>query len=378
MKRLALSTAALAISAGALIADEKPGTPAPAKPAANPPADPAATQPAASAFPDEKAKLSYALGSFFGGRQKGAPSQAPLDFDRLSEGFKTILTNKDASYAMGASMAAQLLRDNIEVDPDQVMAGFREVMQGGAGKLSDADVSAELKKLQEGINRRNQEVQQREAVKNEAEGKIFLDKNRSAEGVQVTQSGLQYKVIEPAKDANAPKPTIEDTVSANYRGTLLDGTEFDKSPDGQPRPFNLRTNIIKGWSEGLQLMPVGSKYRFWVPASLGYGSTPRGGKIKPGDTLVFDIELVRIEPRTSSPQPAATTPPVRVGEKATATTPPIAVEIKDGKPRVTAVTPPVTVEIPPKPGAKPGPKKEGQPETGGTKPAPPAPPKSPK
>ena len=382
MKRLiAHSTAAAIIGAGILFAEEKKPVAAPSAdpasaakpPVPEKPADPAT--PASAEFPDDKARLSYALGSFFAGRQKGAPGQESLNYERVSEGFKAILESKDSNYALGASMAAQLMRDDIDVDPAQVMAGFREVLDGAAGKLSETDVRAELMKLQEGINKRTQEAQQREAAKHEAEAKTFLDQNRSAEGVQVTQSGLQYKVIEPAKDPKAPKPTADDTVSANYRGTLLDGTEFDESPEGQPRPFNLR-NVIKGWTEGLQLMPVGSKFRFWVPAALGYGTAPRpGGKIKPGDTLVFDIELVRIEPKTSSPPPPATTPPVRIGEKAAAATPPIAVEMKNGKPRVTAVTPPVTVEIPPKPGAKPGEKKGPEKVTGEKKTAPENPPK---
>ena len=126
----------------------------------------------------------------------------------------------------------------------------------------------------------------------------------------------------------------------HYRGTLLDGTEFDKSPENEPRTFGLR-GVIKGWTEGIPLMQVGSKYRFWIPAALAYGSSPRpGGVIKPGHSLVFDVELVNIAP----PKPAAAPTQAQgarldPGEKAVATTPPIAVEMKDGKPIVRQVTP---------------------------------------
>ncbi|MGI8605108.1 MAG: FKBP-type peptidyl-prolyl cis-trans isomerase [Verrucomicrobiales bacterium] len=356
MKPIFLIPAAIAaLLIPSLAAGEKKPAPGGAKPAA-PAAKPEAAPPSEpkEQFPSEQARQSYALGAFFANRHKGASGEVGLDYEKCAQGFNDIL-GKDPDYAIGASMAAQLMRDKIEVDGAQVMTGFKEGLEGKEAKLSQADVQAELQKLQQSINQRVQEANQREAGKNEADANVFFEKNRAAEGVKTTESGLQYKVIEAAKDPKAPKPSADDTVLVNYRGTLLDGTEFDSSPEGQPRPFGLR-NVVKGWTEGMQLMQVGSKYRFWVPASLGYGNNPRPGKIKPGHALVFDIDLVRIEPKPAVPAQAQNQPPkLDRGEKATAATPPIAVEIKDGKPRVTAVTPPVTVEIPPrKPGEKKG------------------------
>jgi len=223
---------------------------------------------------------------------------------------------------------------------DEVAAAFNAVIEGKDALATPQQVNDEISQLQNRLRQKQQEEMAKEAAKNEAEGQAFLDKNRTAEGVQVTESGLQYKILQPAKDADAPRPTADDSVVCHYRGTLLDGTEFDKSPENEPRTFGLR-GVIKGWTEGIPLMQVGSKYRFWVPAELAYGSNPRqGGVIKPGHTLVFDVDLVNIAPATATPPPTpgqAARP--NAGERAVATTPPIAVEMKDGKPIVRQVTP---------------------------------------
>jgi FKBP-type peptidyl-prolyl cis-trans isomerase len=130
------------------------------------------------------------------------------------------------------------------------------------------------------------------AEKNKGEGSAFLAKNKSKSGVKTTASGLQYEV---EKEGTGPKPKATDTVKVNYLGTKIDGTKFDSSYDrGQPATFVL-TQVVPGWQEGITLMPVGSKYRFWLPASLGYGEkgTP-GGPIGPNATLVFEVELLDI------------------------------------------------------------------------------------
>jgi FKBP-type peptidyl-prolyl cis-trans isomerase FklB len=361
MKTTPLLLAALCVPSVGFAQTKKPATatkpatqpaPAAAAPAAGTGAAPAApgtaAKPAAPELSPAEAKkrLSLALGTFFANRQKNSPNAAEkVNYDKLAKGLSQVIEAKDPSYALGAQYAGQLVHDGIDVTISDLVAGFKAVLETGKPLLTQEEVNEEVQKLQAKIRQKQQEVQQREAAKNEAEGKAFLDKNRTAEGVQTTESGLQYKVLEPAKDPSSPRPTADDTVTCGYRGTLLDGTEFDKSPEGQPRSFGLR-GVVKGWTEGIPLMQVGSKYRFWVPAALGYGTNPRpGGAIKPGHTLVFDVELVSIQPKTSSPTPAApgqaVSQPIKIdrGEKAVATTPPIAVQMIDGKPVVSQVTP---------------------------------------
>lgn len=306
-------------------------------PGAPPTAAPAA--PAAPVSPEEaKKNLSQALGTYFATRQKSLPGAEAPELELFQKGVSDVLKSGNKSYALGAQLASQLVHDSLDVTIDDLVAAFAAVMQGKEPLASPQQVNDEIQKLQAGLRQKQQAAAQKEAAANEAIGSEFLAKNRSAEGVQVTESGLQYKVIEPAKAADAKRPTADDSVVCHYRGTLLDGTEFDKSPENEPRTFGLK-GVIKGWTEGITLMPVGSKYRFWIPAALAYGANPRpGGAIKPGQTLVFDVELVSIAP----PAPAASAAPdVRPaqGEKAVATTPPIAVEMKDGKPVVRQVTP---------------------------------------
>jgi FKBP-type peptidyl-prolyl cis-trans isomerase len=332
------STALLWPVAFAAAQNPAPGTPAAAKPAA---AAPAAAAPAAEVSPEAARKnLSQALGTYFATRQKSQATGEPIDAASFKKGLGDVLAANNKSYALGAQFAGQLVHDALDVSVDEIVAAFTAVMDGKEPLATQQQVNDEIQKLQTRLRQKQQELTAKEAAKNEAEGKAFLDKNRTAEGVEVTASGLQYKVLQAAKDADAKRPAADDTVVCHYRGTLLDGTEFDKSPENEPRTFGLG-GVIKGWTEGIPLMQVGSKYRFWVPAALAYGSSPRpGGVIKPGHTLVFDVELASIAPKTSSPTPAAggatrLTP----GEKAVATTPPIAVEMNDGKPVVRQVTP---------------------------------------
>jgi|GEM_PF-64250 len=331
MTKPALCCAALLWPVALVSAKDAPPTSSPAAPAA---------APAAELSPEEaKKRLSQALGTYFGTRQKSQPATEGLDMEALKKGLSDVLASGNKSYALGAQFAGQLVHDGLDVTADELVAGFSAVMEGREPLVTQQQVNEEIQKLQARLRQKQQEQAEQEAAKNEAVGKEYLDKNRTAEGVQVTESGLQYKVLQPAKDADAKRPTADDSVVCHYRGTLLDGTEFDKSPENEPRTFGLRS-VIKGWTEGIPLMAAGSKYRFWVPAALAYGATPRpGGVIKPGHALVFDVELVSIAPPTASAaapgQPSRLTP----GEKAVATTPPIAVEMKDGKPVVRQVTP---------------------------------------
>jgi FKBP-type peptidyl-prolyl cis-trans isomerase FkpA len=166
------------------------------------------------------------------------------------------------------------------------------VLKGGKPLLSDEEANA----VRAAFTQRMQAKMQAQAAqlggKNQAEGDAFLATNKAVKGVHVTPSGLQYMVL---RLGAGPQPMPTDRVRVNYRGTLLDGTEFDSSyKSGQPAEFALN-EVVPGWTEGVGLMPVGSKYRFWIPSNLGYGAKGMG-PIGPNATLVFDVELMAILP----------------------------------------------------------------------------------
>jgi FKBP-type peptidyl-prolyl cis-trans isomerase FkpA len=195
-------------------------------------------------------------------------------------------------YLIGADIGRSLTPIKGEIELPVFMQGFRTTLAGGEPLLTDAEASA----LRSAFTQRMQARMQAQASvaggKNEAEGVAFLAKNKAVKGVYTTPSGLQYMVL---RQGAGPKPKPGEHVRVNYRGTLLDGTVFDSSYDrGEPAEFGL-DQVIPGWSEGVAMMPVGSKYRFWVPGNLAYGAkgTP-GGPIGPNATLIFDVELMAI------------------------------------------------------------------------------------
>ena len=196
------------------------------------------------------------------------------------------------SYMIGMDLGRNLKPIKDEIDMKIVNQALQDVLDDKKTKLTEE----QMMEIAQSFAQRMQEKQQAEAKAkaetNLAEGKKFLDENGKKEGVQTTASGLQYKAIKPAE---GPKPKASDTVKVHYSGTLLDGTKFDSSYDrGEPVTFSLE-QVVPGWKEGLQLMPVGSKYMLWVPGDLGYGEsgTP-GGPIPPNATLVFEVELLEI------------------------------------------------------------------------------------
>jgi FKBP-type peptidyl-prolyl cis-trans isomerase FkpA len=195
-------------------------------------------------------------------------------------------------YLIGADIGRSLTPIKGEIELPVFMQGLRTTLADGKPLLTDAEASA----LRSAFTQRMQARMQAQASvaggKNEAEGVAFLAKNKAVKGVYTTPSGLQYMVL---RQGAGPKPKPGEHVRVNYRGTLLDGTVFDSSYDrGEPAEFGL-DQVIPGWSEGVAMMPVGSKYRFWVPGNLAYGAkgTP-GGPIGPNATLIFDVELMAI------------------------------------------------------------------------------------
>jgi FKBP-type peptidyl-prolyl cis-trans isomerase FklB len=210
-----------------------------------------------------------------------------------SQNSSTLTTQKDkVSYALGMNLGANLHRQSVEVDPKVLLQGLEDGMAGGKTLLSEEQARAALTELQSDLRKKQQEKMQQAGEANKKQGDEFLAANQGKEGVVALPSGLQYKILSAG---TGPKPAASDSVVCNYRGTLIDGTEFDSSyKRGQPATFQVG-RVIKGWTEALQLMPVGSKWQLFVPSQLAYGEQGAGGNIGPNATLIFDVELLSIE-----------------------------------------------------------------------------------
>ena len=205
----------------------------------------------------------------------------------------TLTTEQDKiSYAIGMNMAKTLKRQSLDVEPDVVAKGLKDVLTGSKPLLSDDEAMATLTTLQNDMRAKQQEKAQQLGASNKKEGDDFLAANKSKEGVVTLPSGLQYKIL---KEGSGPKPSASDSVVCNYRGTLINGTEFDSSyKRGEPLTFRV-SGVIKGWTEALQLMPVGSKWQLFIPSDLAYGQRGAGADIGPNATLIFEVELLSIQ-----------------------------------------------------------------------------------
>jgi FKBP-type peptidyl-prolyl cis-trans isomerase len=205
----------------------------------------------------------------------------------------TLKTSSDSiSYSIGAMIGRNLKQQEMGLDANILTAAIADALADRALALSDAEMEGVLKVLQETMTSKQVSKIQELAAKNKAAGEAFLAQNKSRQGVVVLPSGLQYEVI---TDATGAKPTASDKVTTHYKGTLIDGTTFDSSYDrGEPASFQL-DQVIRGWTEALQLMSVGSKWRLFVPAELAYGEgAPNGSPIGPNSTLIFEVELLKI------------------------------------------------------------------------------------
>jgi FKBP-type peptidyl-prolyl cis-trans isomerase FklB len=223
----------------------------------------------------------------------------------------TLTTAKQKrSYAIGSDIGkkvgSQFKAQSLDVDPAMLSRGFRDAMNGAKLAMTDDEIKATLTELrtqmqakQAAANKEAAEKNKLASDKNKQEGDAFLAANKGKEGVMVLPSGLQYKIL---KAGEGKKPLATDTVQCNYRGTLLDGTEFDSSDKhGGPQTFPVG-RVIPGWTEALQLMPVGSKWQLFIPSDLAYGERGAGGDIGPGATLIFEVELVSIQDKTAEKQ----------------------------------------------------------------------------
>lgn len=230
----------------------------------------------------------------------------------------TLKTDKDKqSYAIGINvgkgLGQNLKRGGLDIDPAILTRAIKDVLAGDKQAMTDEEAQETLKQLQAEVGKKQEEMRKEQEAKmkelgetNKKEGDEFLAANKTKEGVTTLPDGLQYKVL---TEGTGPKPAATDAVTVNYRGTLVNGTEFDSSyKRNQPATFNV-TGIIKGWTEALELMPVGSKWQLVIPSDLAYGPGGRPPVIGPNSTLVFEVELISIQPRPAAPTPVAAPAP---------------------------------------------------------------------
>lgn len=210
-------------------------------------------------------------------------------------------TKDKASYSIGLNIGMNFKKQGVDLNPDALLAGVKDAISGKKPALSEA----ESREVMNNFSKEMADKQKAMADKNLETGKKFLEENKKKEGVKTTPSGLQYKVI---KEGNGPQPKAADTVTVDYRGTLIDGTEFDSSyKRGQPATFPLN-GVIKGWTEGLQLMKTGGKYQFFIPSDLAYGQRAMGPDITPNSTLIFEVELKSVQPAAAGSPAAGASP----------------------------------------------------------------------
>lgn len=210
-------------------------------------------------------------------------------------------TQKDKfSYALGMKMGENLKKQSVPVDPAILSRGLRDALAGKKTLLTDEEAQGAMTAVQNDMRQKMQEKMKEEGEANKKTGEAFLAANKSKEGVVTLPSGLEYKIL---KAGTGPKPTANDSVVCNYKGTLIDGKEFDSSyKRGQPATFPV-TGVIKGWTEALQLMPVGSKWQLFIPPDLAYGERGAGGDIGPDSTLIFEVELLSIADKSKEVAP---------------------------------------------------------------------------
>jgi len=196
---------------------------------------------------------------------------------------------------IGNGLGGNLKKQGVEVDWSLVAKGLKDAVAGGKTQLTEEEAQAVLKEVQTEVQKQQQEKMKEASGKNKAEGDAFLAANKSKEGVVTLPDGLEYKILTAG---TGPKPAPTDSVVCNYRGTLINGTEFDSSyKRGQPATFGV-SQVIKGWTEALQLMPVGSKWQLFIPSNLAYGPRGAGAEIGPDSTLIFEVELLSIQDKT--------------------------------------------------------------------------------
>jgi FKBP-type peptidyl-prolyl cis-trans isomerase FklB len=200
--------------------------------------------------------------------------------------------NDKISYSVGYQVGSDFKRQGVDLNTDLMVKGVQDAMSGGKPLMTQEEMNKTLVDLKKKIVGEEQEERKKAAEKNLAEGKKFLEANAKKEGVKTLPSGLQYKVI---KAGSGTSPGKTDSVTVNYRGTLVDGTEFDSSyARGNPATFQVN-RVIAGWTEALQRMKPGAKWQLFIPANLAYGERGAGSRIGPNSALIFEVELISVQ-----------------------------------------------------------------------------------
>ncbi len=220
------------------------------------------------------------------GTQSAAAPAAPV-----ADAVALETVEQRLSYGIAFGLGQRMTQDGMDMNIDSFIAGFRDGAEGNEGKMTQEEIAAEMQAYQEKMMAEQQASQAAMGEANLAAATAYLEANKAKEGVIVTESGLQYEIVEAGEGA---KPGAEDTVEVHYRGTLVDGTEFDSSYGrGETVTFGVG-QVIPGWTEALQLMPAGSKWKLHIPPELGYGAGGAGQMIGPNSALIFDVELISI------------------------------------------------------------------------------------
>jgi FKBP-type peptidyl-prolyl cis-trans isomerase FklB len=279
-----ITHAVILLAGAAILSGGAAAQSTPATPAANPPA--AAAPNAAPAKTGQTSTTATTA-------KKPATTAAKKPVAPLT--LKT--TKEKASYAMGMNMGRNFKKNGVEFDPNILARGMKDAMAGKPPLLTDKEGQDALNALAADVKNTQMSKMKEAAVPNRKIGDEFLAANKTKEGVVTLPSGLQYKILTAG---TGPKPTATDSVVCNYRGTLINGTEFDSSyKRGQPATFGVK-QVIPGWTEALQLMPVGSKWQLFVPADLAYGDRAASAEIVPGSTLIFEVELLSIQAKPAA------------------------------------------------------------------------------
>jgi FKBP-type peptidyl-prolyl cis-trans isomerase FkpA len=229
----------------------------------------------------EAASVGEAILKRIGARNAQAPAGAPMPD----------VSKQQVGYLVGADVGRSLAPIKDELDLTVMLRAMSNAFAGGKPPMEEAERNALREEFSRGMRAKLEARATEQASSNREQGAKFLADNRTKKGVFTTGSGLQYMVL---RQGSGERPRATDRVKVNYHGTLLDGTVFDSSYErGQPAEF-LLNQVIPGWTEGVAMMPVGAKYRFWIPSEMGYGERGAGGQIGPNATLVFDVELLAI------------------------------------------------------------------------------------
>ena len=196
------------------------------------------------------------------------------------------------SYGMGIGLGERIAQEGMEVDADAFALGMKHALEGSERLMTQEEVMQEMQAFQQQQIEKRKSEQEAVATQNKEAGEAYLAENAQKEGVVTLESGLQYSVV---TEGTGAKPAATDTVEVHYRGTLIDGTEFDSSYKRNSTVSFPVNGVIAGWTEALQLMPVGSKWNLYIPSDLAYGPGGTGGPIGPNATLIFEVELVAIK-----------------------------------------------------------------------------------